>query len=342
MASGINPYQAGPSPIERIAGALNLVRNVYGIKADAAALEKAKLEEEARKQALADAKEGIIGKDKILEHGKDYDLGDVQSPGAIGLRYRDGDSVVQKFATPKGKKTEPIGQLEYTKLIGDGFKEVKPGTQGSILVSTIGADGRPKQSALLAPAKKDPNDKATSDQFKAGMYASRMEQAEQVFSALEGDGYNAGGLGASFQKSVVPTRFQSTNLKKQQQAEDNFLNAVLRRESGAAIADSERESGARQYFPQPDDPQEVLDQKAENRRIAIASLKAEAGAALPKIDQMRTQSPLMAAQPAKAPATQQKIVAGQPDPELQARAAAILKSRSATAANAKPKKQVMP
>ena len=36
-----------------------------------------------------------------------------------------------------------------------------------------------------------------------------------------------------------------------EQAERNFINAILRQESGAAIADSEFNNARKQYMPQP-------------------------------------------------------------------------------------------
>ena len=63
------------------------------------------------------------------------------------------------------------------------------------------------------------------------------------------------------------------------QAERNFITAVLRRESGAAIAPSEFESARRQYIPQPGDGPETLKQKARERRLALENMRRSAGPA---------------------------------------------------------------
>ena len=52
------------------------------------------------------------------------------------------------------------------------------------------------------------------------------------------------------------------------QAKRDFINAVLRKESGAAIAASEFDNADKQYFPQPGDSQQVIDQKRANRELA--------------------------------------------------------------------------
>ena len=59
------------------------------------------------------------------------------------------------------------------------------------------------------------------------------------------------------------------------QAKRDFTNAVLRRESGAAIAQSEFDSADKQYFPQIGDSDKVIAQKARARQIAIQGVLAE-------------------------------------------------------------------
>tara|TARA_R110000851_G_scaffold96172_1_gene208666 strand:- start:6283 stop:6534 length:252 start_codon:yes stop_codon:yes gene_type:complete len=49
----------------------------------------------------------------------------------------------------------------------------------------------------------------------------------------------------------APNFLKTADRKQFEQAQRNFVNAVLRQESGAAIADSEFASAAKQYFPAP-------------------------------------------------------------------------------------------
>jgi len=62
-----------------------------------------------------------------------------------------------------------------------------------------------------------------------------------------------------------------------EQAQRDFVNAVLRQESGAAISQGEFENAKRQYFPQPGDSEALLEQKAANRKLAIEGFKRSAG-----------------------------------------------------------------
>lgn len=62
-----------------------------------------------------------------------------------------------------------------------------------------------------------------------------------------------------------------------EQAQRDFVNAILRRESGAVISPSEFDNAKKQYFPQPGDSPEVIAQKAQNRQIAIEGVMRAAG-----------------------------------------------------------------
>jgi hypothetical protein len=54
---------------------------------------------------------------------------------------------------------------------------------------------------------------------------------------------------------------QSEPQQKVEQAQRNFINAVLRRESGAVIGSEEFDNARKQYFPQPGDEQGTIAQK---------------------------------------------------------------------------------
>jgi len=124
--------------------------------------------------------------------------------------------------------------------------------------------------------------KPTADQWKAATFAKRLEQAEEVFSNLVGKGYDRTQRSESM-RTLLPGEMQGEDLKSQDQAERNFVNSVLRRESGAAISASEFKSAEQQYFPRPGDDAQTLQQKAANRAIVFESLKAEAQGTFDKI-----------------------------------------------------------
>lgn len=113
-------------------------------------------------------------------------------------------------------------------------------------------------------------------QAQSATFARRIEQAEESMKKLSDKGYNR----ADPQQGLMayaPGMLQPENFKLQDQAERNFVNAVLRRESGAAISEDEFTNANKQYFPRAGDTADVLAQKEQNRKTVLAGLKSEAG-----------------------------------------------------------------
>jgi hypothetical protein len=71
--------------------------------------------------------------------------------------------------------------------------------------------------------------------------------------------------------------FLSAEAQQFFQAERDFINANLRRESGAVIGAEEFVNARRQYIPQPGDKPEVLEQKRRNRETVLRSMGRAAG-----------------------------------------------------------------
>jgi hypothetical protein len=145
--------------------------------------------------------------------------------------------------------------------------------------------------------EKDPNE----NQSNAALYAGRMKAANNVITEL---GNDPSVLGASINQSLTGTPliggalggasnyFLSPQTKKYLQAQRDFINAVLRRESGAAIGEQEFDNARKQYFPQPGDDEATKQQKADARARAIAGIEVAAGPAQSKVGSIAdTKSP---------------------------------------------------
>lgn len=115
----------------------------------------------------------------------------------------------------------------------------------------------------------------TQAQYSAAGFAERVQQANAVIDKL---GKNFTGTTSTFGK-YLPNMFKSEDRQLFEQAQRNFINAVLRRESGAAISPDEFKSAEIQYFPQPGDTIANLQQKAQNRLIVQNNLINTAGPA---------------------------------------------------------------
>ena len=79
--------------------------------------------------------------------------------------------------------------------------------------------------------------------------------------------------------NVLPGVLGGPNSQQQQteQARRDFVNAVLRKESGAVISPSEFMNASKQYFPQPGDSEETIKNKRNNRISALEALRIQAG-----------------------------------------------------------------
>ena len=117
----------------------------------------------------------------------------------------------------------------------------------------------------------------TEGQAKAALFGSRMEASDKIIGQLAEKGATTSipgsragyGVGATL-NLVAPAAQQQLD-----QAKRDFINATLRRESGAVISEPEVANAEQQYFPQIGDKPEVIKQKAQKRAIAIRGVQAE-------------------------------------------------------------------
>lgn len=126
----------------------------------------------------------------------------------------------------------------------------------------------------------------TEGQSKALLFGTRMKEANEILEGLATKGVDRPGYlkraadavpnvmgGALLQTGA--NAMQSDEQQQVEQAQRDFLNAVLRRESGAVIAESEFENGRKQYFPAIGDSAAVKAQKKRNREVAMRGILEE-------------------------------------------------------------------
>lgn len=118
----------------------------------------------------------------------------------------------------------------------------------------------------------------TSTQIQAQGYAERMDASHRIINDIGGEFTSRLAIGG-----LLPNEVQTANRQQFEQAKRNFVNAVLRRESGAAIAESEFQSAEAQYFPMAGDSDEVLVQKAANRESVINNMFQQANVFRPVV-----------------------------------------------------------
>lgn len=117
----------------------------------------------------------------------------------------------------------------------------------------------------------------TEAEGKATGFLYRMEESNKTLSDLENEGSSLWNKTAG-KLPVLGNYMVSAEAQKFDQAKRDFINAILRRESGAVISPEEFANAEVQYFPQPGDSLEVVAQKRRNRLIAIEGVRASSGA----------------------------------------------------------------
>lgn len=216
-----------------------------------------------------------------------------------------GQSVTEQLRQQfeQAKQAEQVRQFGVTdqriKAEGDANRKNQIRVQGMVdarAADKVPAGYRANPDGSLAFIPGGPADPTavggkapTEFQGKSAVYGARAEQADKLISQLAGKfnpaAINAkqsvektwligGALGAATNKFAL-----SEDDQKAEQAQRDFVNAVLRQESGAAIGASEFENAQKQYFPQPGDSPGVIAQKAANRKLAIKGFQVSAGKA---------------------------------------------------------------
>lgn len=128
----------------------------------------------------------------------------------------------------------------------------------------------------------------TEAQANTSGYLQRMVASEALMKPLEADSGKPGfresilqrmGQGGEMAANALPQIMGGRSTERQQyrQAQEDWVRAKLRKESGAVIADSEMAREITTYFPQVGDSPEVIAQKARARKVAMDALKPGAG-----------------------------------------------------------------
>jgi len=75
------------------------------------------------------------------------------------------------------------------------------------------------------------------------------------------------------------------------QAQRNFINATLRRESGASISPSEFENARKQYFVSVNDDPQTIANKRRNRELVLKGMARGAGSGSVDIEDVAKNNP---------------------------------------------------
>jgi len=159
-------------------------------------------------------------------------------------------------------------------MVGKPFEVTGPDGQPILVQQDKQGNIRPVQGYSPKTAAEKP---LTEGQSKALLFGARMEAADKILGDLSAKGTTTSVPGSNVGYGVgrVITAMSSADQQKLDQAKRDFINATLRRESGAVISPSEFENAEMQYFPQVGDSKKVIEQKAQNRLTATRGVQVE-------------------------------------------------------------------
>lgn len=126
-------------------------------------------------------------------------------------------------------------------------------------------------------------EKYTQPQILSGGFATRMATATEEIDNVMASGFDPAGIVQNIDMFGVPgiaaNYARSPEGQRYRQAQENWITANLRKESGAAIPEAETEREIKKWFPQPGDSVAVIAQKARARKDAQRSMIKSAGGA---------------------------------------------------------------
>jgi len=180
-------------------------------------------------------------------------------------------------------------------------------------------------ASLRPPREEKP---LTEFQGKSTMFGTRAAQSHNILNQYEQSANPLAVAASGFGGKLVNWALPEEAIKVEQ-AQRNFINAVLRQESGASIGSNEFDSAKRQYFPQPGDTPEVIAQKRANRDLVIKGFARQAGSGATDIAEIYNAAPALPV----APATPAPAASAAPALPNQNAIAAEIARRQAAATN---------
>lgn len=156
-----------------------------------------------------------------------------------------------------------------------------------------GATGIPGGPTITPLTQKQPSEGERKD---AG-FAARMRQSGALLEEIGPNGQPTFGTATVGQipgvGGVTERLAQTSAQQKYRQAQEDWVRAKLRKESGAVIGPKEMEDEIKTYFPQPGDGPDVVAQKTKQRELATSAMEYAAGnsATVPLYQQLQITRP---------------------------------------------------
>jgi len=243
----------------------------------------------------------ITGETTLVKDANGKPIMDVSAAQAAEAA-RHARVIESQGATRIGQDAQKIA-LEKKKIEQADYQAKQPkfdASAGGFVYAPTAENPQGKFVAVTGIEGKPPNEA----QGNAIAFGARMDNSNRTLESLEKEGVTGGGGLKSFVsgtlQSLVPYQgeklaagvesimrpLSSEKQNNYEQAKENFITAVLRKESGASINPDEFAREDRKYFPQVGDKDSTIKQKQEARRLAINAMRQVAGPFAKKIDEI--------------------------------------------------------
>ena len=214
--------------------------------------------------------------------------GGLSAKDAIALHREEGRVVGKMIINPRTGETIYDGTGEDSEL-PSVFRALQERAKAAGLIpgspeyNQFMINGGQRTKGLAISVDKDGNiqiseggaaiQKLNESQSNALTFGGRMKASGSILDQVEQQGTKLF-EGIVQNIPIAGNYLLSPEYQSYAQAKRDFINAVLRKESGAAIAPSEFDNSDKQYFPQPGDTQQVIEQKRNNRELATKLMMA--------------------------------------------------------------------
>lgn len=193
-----------------------------------------------------------------------------------------GNAQVQQVVDPITGKVTETGRTQIFQS-PDSVASVAATIRGQDITDKNARLGREQADRHFNTTQENNKNSGTVEERNAAGYSARMAEATKLLDKYEETGK------PSFRSALAETvpfvgdtarRFNSTpDQQMYRQAQEDWVRAKLRKESGAAIGKDEMEREIATYFPQVGDSAEVVAQKKQARLVANEAMKKSSGRA---------------------------------------------------------------
>ena len=221
-----------------------------------------------------------------------------QAPSPFAAYTQAASPQVRALATQleQGFKTGVIDEETAYKRL-DSLARMEDSFVSRQIASGERMDARQAAAAERADRRLE-GKKPTEAEQKAAGFSQRMELSNQLINNLEGKLIAKGedpnvmfptatsqAIGSiPFVGDYARTKFTSSEQQQYRQAQENWVRANLRKESGAVIGAEEMNAEIKTYFPQPGESTQTIAQKQLARQVTQEAMKTAAGTSYKPFD----------------------------------------------------------